>query len=151
MTLVKFKPTTARDLFRDAMIPSHMMNLMDSLFNETPNKFERSGFFTPRVDVVEKANSFEVHLALPGIKKDEISIEVDADKLTISGERKLRETAEGEKLHLVENYYGKFSRTFTLPEHVDKQAIEAEFTDGILAVVMPKVAVKETKNTIKIK
>lgn len=150
MTLVKFKPSS-RDFFRDAIIPSNMMSLFDNMFNETAAKFERNVFFTPRVDVLEKANSFEVHLALPGIKKDEINIEVDGDKLTISGERKLVETKEGEKHHMVENFYGKFSRTFTLPENIKKGGIEAEFTDGMLNVVLPKVEVKETKNVVKIK
>lgn len=151
MTLVKFKPATAKDFFRDAMIPSQMMGLFDSMFNDTAAKFERNVFFTPRVDVLEKAESFEVHAALPGLKKEDINIEVDGDKLTISGERKMRETANNEKLHMVENYYGKFSRTFTLPENINKQAIEAEFTDGMLTVQLPKAPVKDNKNVVRIK
>ncbi len=151
MTLVKFKPAHNQHFLRDALVPSNMMSLIDSVFNETAAKFERNVFFTPRVDVLEKANSFNINLALPGIKKDEINIEVDGDKVTISGERKLTETKEGEKHHMVENYYGKFSRTFTLPENIDKAAIEAEFNDGMLSVILPKTEVKETKNTVKIK
>ncbi|MBP9690043.1 MAG: Hsp20/alpha crystallin family protein, partial [Bacteroidia bacterium] len=65
--------------------------------------------------------------------------------------RKLTETKEGEKHHMVENYYGKFSRTFTVPENIDKAAIEAEFNDGMLSVILPKTEAKETKNTVKIK
>lgn len=151
MTLVKFKPNNARDFFRDSMVSSNMLGLIDSMFNDTASKFERNVFFTPRVDVLEKTTAFELHMALPGLKKEHISIEVDGDKLTVSGERKMRETKEGEKHHMVENFYGKFSRTFTLPEHVNKTSIEAEFADGILTLQLPKVEVKETKNTITIK
>lgn len=151
MTLVKFKPSTSRDFLRDAMVPSHMLNLFDSFFNESPARFERHGFFTPRVDVVETAQNFEIHMALPGLKKEEITLELDGDKLTISGERKMREGSTGEKLHLVEQYYGKFLRTFTLPENSNKQAVEATFTDGILTVTLPKAEAKETKSTVKIK
>lgn len=150
MTLVKFKPSS-RDFFRDAMIPSNMMSLFDNMLNETTQKFERNVFFTPRVDVLEKNSSFEIHLALPGLKKEEINIEVDGDKLIISGERKLTETKEGEKHHMVENYYGKFSRTFTLPENINKAEIEAEYAEGMLKLMLPKIEVKETKNVVKIK
>lgn len=150
MTLVKFKPSS-RDFFRDAMIPSNMMSLFDNILNETTQKFERNTFFTPRVNVLEKTNSFEIHLALPGIKKEEIKIELDGDKLAIYGERKLTETKEDEKYHMVENHYGKFSRTFTLPENIDKTKIEAEYSDGMLCLVLPKVEVKETKNIVTIK
>ncbi|MBW7845438.1 MAG: Hsp20/alpha crystallin family protein [Bacteroidia bacterium] len=133
------------------MVTSNMMSLIDSMFNKTFPKFERSVFFTPKVDVLEKENSFELHMALPGMKKEEINIEVNGEQISITGERKMRETKEGEKMHMVENYYGKFSRTFTLPENVNKQAIEAAFADGVLTLQLPKVEVKETKNTITVK
>ena len=151
MTLVKFRPNSTSDFFRDSMVPSNMMSLIDSMFNDTLPKFERSVFFTPKVDVLEKENSFELHMALPGMKKEEINIEVNGEQISITGERKMRETKEGEKMHMVENYYGKFSRTFTLPENVNKQAIEAAFADGVLTLQLPKVEVKETKNTITVK
>ncbi len=151
MTMLKFKPAVAKDFFRDTVVPAHVMSLIDTVFNDSVARFERNVFFTPRVDVLEKQNSYEIHLALPGMKKEEIQIEVEAEKITISGERKLSETNTGEKFHLVENYYGKFSRTFTLPENIDKSAIEASFEHGVLTIVLNKTEAKQVKNTISIK
>lgn len=151
MTLIKFRPTSTRELLRDSMIPSNMMNVFDNFFNEAAGKFERNVFFTPRTDVTENAKSFDVHVSLPGLKKEDIKIDVEGDMLTISGERKLKNETNDEKFHMVESFYGKFSRSFTLPENVDKQHIDAELTDGILKLTIPKMDVKENKTTITIK
>ena len=149
MTLIKFRPN--RELLRDSVIPSEMMNLFDNFFNESLGKFERNVFFTPRVDVVEKEKQFEVHVSLPGLKKEEVKIDIDGDRLTISGERKFNNENKEDKYHMVENYYGSFSRTFTLPEHVDKANMVAELTDGILKIEIPKTKAKESKTSIAIK
>lgn len=151
MTLIKFKPTVTRELLRDSMIPGHMMNLFDSFFNETASKFERNVFFTPRTDVVETAQSFEVHVSLPGVQKNDVQIEVEGDMLTISGERKMNNEHKSDKYHMVESFYGKFSRSFNLPENVDKQHVEASLNDGILRLTLPKVEVKDQKTAITIK
>lgn len=151
MTLVKFKPAIAKDFFRDSVIPTHLMSVIDSMFNDNAAKFERNVFFSPRVDVLEKNNAFELQMALPGLNKEQISIDVEGEQITVSGERKLAETSENEKHHLIENYYGKFSRTFTLPENVDKENVEAKFENGILQIVLPKVEVKTNKSAVKIK
>ena len=150
MTLVRFKPNT-KDFFRDTVVPSNMMNLIDSMFNDSNVNFERTTSFSPRVDVLEKADQYEIHMALPGMSKEEISIEVEKDTLRISGEKKVRKAAEGEKYHRVENYSGKFARIFNLPEHSNKELIGAAFENGMLNITVPKVEVKETKSTVVIK
>ena len=149
MTVIKFRPT--RELLRDSMISSNVMNAFDSLFNESAGKFERNVFFTPRTDIVENEKNFTLHVVLPGLNKSEINIAVDGDKLTISGERKVNTENKDEKFHMKESFSGKFSRSFTLPENVDKQNIEAELVNGILQLSIPKVEVKETKTAITIK
>ena len=151
MTLLRFRPSATRELLRDSMIPNHMTQLIDSMFNETTGKFERNVFFTPRTDVIETEKSFEVQVSLPGLKKEEIKIEVDKDVLIISGERKLNTENKDEKRHMLESFYGKFSRSFNLPENVDKQNIAAAFTDGILTLSILKTEVKESKTNITIK
>lgn len=151
MTLLKFKPATARDIFSDSMMPSHMMNMFEGMFNDSAAKFEKNVFFTPRADIAEKNNAFEVHMALPGMKKDEVKIAVEKDKMVISGERKFNNDEAAGKFLKVETYFGKFSRTFTLPENVDKTNISAELTDGILKIEIPKVEVKDDKTTIEVK
>jgi HSP20 family protein len=151
MTLLKFRPSHTRELLRDSMMPNHMMNLFDSFFNESAGKFERNVFFTPRTDIVENTKSFDIQVSLPGLKKDEIKIDVNGDMLTISGERKMNNESKEDKYHMVESFYGKFSRSFNLPENVDKQNIQAELTDGVLNLSIPKVEVKENKTSVTIK
>jgi HSP20 family protein len=151
MTLIKFKPASAREMLRDSMFPTQMMSLIDSMFNETAGKFERNVFFTPRVDVAETEKAFEVHVALPGLKKEDIKIEVEGDVLTISGERKMNSENKDTKYHVVESYYGKFSRSFTLPENANKTEISAAYNDGVLVLNVPKTEVNDNKTTISIK
>ena len=148
MTLVRLKP--GREFLRDSMIPQNMMRAIDDMFNESLGKFERSVHFSPRTDVVEKDDRFELHINLPGTKKEDVKIEVDADVLTISGERKFVKEADN-KYHTVESFYGSFSRSFTLPENADKEKIEASMNDGILKVYIFKSEVKQTKTSVVIK
>jgi HSP20 family protein len=149
MTLIKFNP--AKEFFRERMMPNEINSLFDSFFNEGLGKFERNVFFTPRVDVVERENQFEVHVALPGLKKEEINIDVERNVLTISGERKLKNENKEDKFHMVENFYGKFSRSFTLPENIESSKIDAQFTDGILAISLPKAEKKQNTTKVVIK
>ena len=67
--------------------------------------------------------------------------------LTISGERKQREEEKKEKFHRVESFYGSFSRSFTLPENVDTNTIQAESKDGIVTVHVPKLKIEQKKAT----
>ncbi|GAB1448265.1 MAG: Hsp20/alpha crystallin family protein [Bacteroidetes bacterium] len=149
MTLIKFNP--ARELFRDQFVNTQINSLFDSLFNDSLGKFERNVFFTPRVDVVESESRFEIQMALPGIKKEEIKIDIEKNVLSISGERKLESEKKEEKYHLVENFYGKFSRSFTLPENIDFENLSAELKEGILFVQIPKKEVKQNRSTVVIK
>lgn len=149
MTLIKFNP--ARELFRDQFVNTQINSLFDSLFNDSLGKFERNVFFTPRVDVLESESRFEIQMALPGIKKEEIKIDIEKNVLSISGERKLESEKKEEKYHLVENFYGKFSRSFTLPENIDFENLSAELKEGILFVQIPKKEVKQNRSTVVIK
>jgi HSP20 family protein len=149
MTLIKFNP--AKEFFRERMMPTEINSLFDSIFNDGLSKFERNVFFTPRVDVIENETQFSVHLALPGMKKDEITIDLEKNLMTVSGERKLKNENKEEKYHMVENFYGKFSRSFTLPENIDQTKIDAQFTDGMLAIALPKMEVKQNNTKVVIK
>jgi HSP20 family protein len=133
------------------MLPNEVNSLFESFFNDGLGKFERNVFFTPRVDVLEKQNQFEVHLALPGLKKEEINIAVEKNTMTISGERKLKNEDKDDKFHMVENFYGKFSRSFTLPENIDITKIEGTFEDGMLRIVLPKAELKQHTTKVAIK
>ena len=75
---------------------------------------------------------------LPEVKKDDVKVTVQDDVLTITGERTLEKEEKGRKYHRVERAYGRFARSFTLPEDADGNGVVAEFRDGVLRVHLPK-------------
>lgn len=97
---------------------------------------EASRGWNPPVDVVEDENLLTFVAELPGFDKEEVSISVDNNTLTISGERNL--TGDREGYHRVERMYGKFERSFTLPSTVDTAKISASLKNGLLTLTLPK-------------
>ncbi|MCG8668269.1 MAG: Hsp20/alpha crystallin family protein [Pseudomonadales bacterium] len=91
----------------------------------------------PATDIQESENGYSITLDLPGVKPDEVNIEVHEQKLHISGERK-RETNSENKVHYNERVYGSFNRVFRLPKDADETAINAKFELGVLNVEIPK-------------
>lgn len=127
-------------------------------FNGVFNRFfdnvidkEVSNKFTPDVDIIENEKNFELHLALPGMKKEEFDIELEENRLTISGERKFKNEKKEGNFYSFETQFGSFKRTFRLPKNVDQEKIEARYVDGILHLELPKSEEYNVKNTIKIK
>lgn len=94
--------------------------------------------WAPRVDIAETDTSFEIKAEIPEVKKDDVHVSVDNGVLTLRGERKQEKEEQDKKFHRVERFYGSFSRSFTLPENVDADAIKASFKDGVLTVELPK-------------
>jgi HSP20 family protein len=99
---------------------------------------QRSAFWAPPVDVSENEDQFLVRAELPGIKQEDIDIELENNVLTIKGERKFERKDEKENYHFVERSYGSFFRSFTLPRNVDPNGISANFADGVLTIGIPK-------------
>jgi HSP20 family protein len=99
------------------------------------------GLWTPAVDVVEDADKIELLVDLPGVKQEELDIQVDKDVLTLRGARKLeRPEKSGDKEHFrrYERVSGGFLRSFTLPKTVDLEKIGAALKDGVLTLTLPK-------------
>lgn len=92
--------------------------------------------WVPRTDVVETEQGYQLQLDLPGVKKEELDIQVNHDTVTIKGERKLASARDA--YHRVERPHGSFSRVFVLPEVVNQPAIEAKLTDGVLNLFLPR-------------
>lgn len=130
-------------------MPNTFSSMLDRFFNESVNSKSFSGF-TPHVDACETEHGYEIEVALPGVKKDNISIDFQEGKLTINGERKLEKKEDGRRYHMLETQYGAFSRTFYLPDNVNPDKIKAEFNDGILLVHVPKDEKKTMKRQISI-
>eukprot|EP01088_Endostelium_zonatum_P020963 TRINITY_DN7993_c0_g1_i1.p1 TRINITY_DN7993_c0_g1~~TRINITY_DN7993_c0_g1_i1.p1 ORF type:complete len:233 (+),score=52.47 TRINITY_DN7993_c0_g1_i1:89-787(+) len=96
--------------------------------------------FQPIIDLSETETQWHVHAELPGVDKSHIHVTCEDGRLTISGERARSTVDGGRTYHRSERSYGKFSRTFTLPAHVDTKDIKAEFLNGVLEVSVPKPA-----------
>lgn len=93
----------------------------------------------PETDVVETEREIRVITEMPGLKRDNIEIDVENNVLTVRGEKR-EERTEGEegRFHLAERRYGTFTRSFVLPRDVDSERIDARFEDGVLTVIIPK-------------
>ena len=93
---------------------------------------------TPAVNIAENKNNFEVTVAAPGLKKSDFNIDVEDNMLTISCEKEERKEEKDERYTRKEYNYSSFSRSFTLPEEVIKDKIEAAYEDGVLHITLPK-------------
>jgi HSP20 family protein len=96
------------------------------------------GSWSPAVNILEKKDAIVITADLPGLKGEDVDITVDNGVLTIRGERRLEEVSDGETYHRVERVYGVFERTFTLPNSVDVNRIDAKFRNGEMVVTLPK-------------
>lgn len=128
-----------------AIYPTRYSNPFDQIFNDVfgTNGGRTNGSSTlmraPETDVVETEKEIRVVTEMPGLKRDNIEIDVENNVLTIRGEKR-EERTEGEqgRWHLAERRYGTFSRSFVLPRDVDAENIQASFADGVLTVSVPK-------------
>lgn len=145
MSLIRYNP------FANDFVPMSFSTLIDRFFNDSVARTGGTAYsFVPRVDVLENEKAYEVHVAVPGMNKEDFKLDVNENILTVSGERKFtRENKDG-GVRTVETQYGTFSRSFTLPEHVDSGKITAKYNNGILEVNIPKDEKKALKTTIKV-
>ena len=129
-------------------------DLFNSIVNSVETNRDESSLvaFVPAVNTREGEYAYHVEVDLPGIKKEDIDIDVEDNVLTISGERKTKKEVKEEDYYKIESQYGKFSRSFTLPEKVDTENIHAESKNGVLEVIVPKLKEEEKKaKKIKVK
>jgi len=95
--------------------------------------------WAPSINVSEVPNAYLVRAELPGVKKDDLSVQVEQGVLTITGERKQEREHKDEKTHRMETSYGTFMRSFSLPEDAIRDNLEATYRDGMLTVRIPKM------------
>ncbi|MCE2733637.1 MAG: Hsp20/alpha crystallin family protein [Cyclobacteriaceae bacterium] len=133
-------------------VPTTFSNIIDRFFNESVARSGGSVYaFTPRVDIIENEKSFEIMVAVPGMNKEDFSIDINENYLTVSGERKFTKERKENAFRSIETQYGSFSRSFSLPENIDINKIEAEYKNGILEIVLPKDEKKTLRTNIKVK
>lgn len=143
------------------MLVSRYLNPIDSykrkrgfdFFNDFLNSLENVSVndvvadFKPAVNTREGSEAYHIDVDLPGVKKEDISINVEDNVLTISGKRETKSEVKEQDYYKVESSYGKFQRSFTLPEKVDIENIRAATEDGVLEVIIPKLQV--IQNSVK--
>ena len=130
-------------------LPNGVDSFFDSFFNEHNNG--RSNAFTPRTDIAETEEGFEIQLAVPGMSKQDFKIDLNKGQLSVSGERKLNEEQKGRNYHSLQTEYGSFNKSFQLPDNIDEKKIDAKYEDGILSIVIPKDKAKKLASTILVK
>ncbi len=105
---------------------------------------------TPAVNVTEDNQSFKIKMSAPGLKKDDFKIDIDGNLITISAEKSSRKEEKEERYTRNEYNYTSFSRTFTLPENIKTDKIEAQYESGELTLLLPKVSEMKTGTHKKI-
>jgi HSP20 family protein len=100
--------------------------------------------WTPSCNVSETPEEYRIEAELPGVKEEDVEVNVEERVLTLRGERREEREEKGKKFHRVESSYGSFMRSFTLPEYADEDKIAASYKDGLLTVRVPRTEPKET-------
>ena len=131
---------STRAISKPGMLPT----VFDDFFKPWNEWFDNgSSFFgrimtVPAVNILENKNEYNVSLAVPGMKKEDFNIDVEGNMLTISCEKEETTEQNNERYNRKEYNYSSFSRSFTLPEEVNREKIEAKYEDGVLKVMLPK-------------
>jgi HSP20 family protein len=131
---------------------SSFSSMLDRFFTDSLASRGRVNSFSPHADAYETEKSYEIEVALPGLKREDIKVDFHQGRLRITGERHFRnEQQDQRRYHVVESSYGSFSRSFQLPDTVDAGRIEAAFEDGVLRVTVPKDEQKTRRHQIEVR
>lgn len=144
---ISLRPGTVR---RGTDLASDMSRLFDDVFSFGPRLSTWSAWL-PAADLYETNDEFVLEMEVPGCNKDDIEVTVERGILTVSGHRASHvEESERISYHVRERSYDRFSRSFSLPQSVDAEDVEAEYRNGILVVRLPKLAeAKPRQITVK--
>jgi len=115
--------------------------LFEEFFNDFPGfstAARAADRWLPAVDILEKEGNVILRVEVPGINEKDIDLKLEGNTLTLKGEKKLENEEERNNYHRMESYYGSFSRSFTLPDSVDRDHIKADYKNGILTITIPQ-------------
>lgn len=140
------RPWFGRDPFTDLQ---QEMDALLSRFEAGWNGDSTLAVVSPSVDLSETDGSLQIRMDVPGIKAEEINIEVSGNTIRISGEHKEEKEEKGKTFHRLERRSGSFTRALTLPAAVKEDKVSAECKDGVLTITLPKTEVAKTQ-TVKV-
>jgi HSP20 family protein len=134
MALIRWEPV------RELNTIQNEMNRLFNTFFDTPAPTSGTTLrrWVPAMDLLETEDDFVLRADLPGLSESDVNIELEANVLTVSGERKVEHEERKEGYYRVERASGSFSRSLTLPEGVDAEAVKASFDRGVLEIRIPK-------------
>ena len=135
MAIIRWEP--AREL---QSIQQEMNRLFGTFFDSPAGAGDGGALrrWIPAMDLIEEDDRYVLRADLPGVREDEVHVELEDNVLTISGERKSEHEERKEGLYRLERASGSFSRSLTLPEGIDPDSIQARFDKGVLEVRVPK-------------
>lgn len=144
--------TTRRPMRNLFGLHSEMGRIFGDLFASDADETDtEKTSWMPTVDISETENGYEIRAELPGVSEEDVNVSVTDNVLTVKGEKRQEVETEGKDYHRVERRYGSFQRSFTLPRHIETDAIKAGFKDGVLTLGIPKAEVaKPTEIPIKV-
>lgn len=141
MAIVRWRP-----IENLSSIHREMNRLFDDFLSAPPESRDLiEGAWSPKVDISETEHEVVVTAELPGIKKEDVKVNVQNNVLTLSGEKKQEKETKEKNFHRIERSYGSFHRSFTLPMEVDTEKIGATYKEGLLKVTLPKAEVSKPK------
>ena len=132
-TLVRWEPVRELD-----SLQGEMNRVFDSFFGNGNGGGARASRWMPAMDLVETEDALVLKADLPGLTREDVSIDVKDRVLVVSGERKAEHSADVGGVHRAERSYGSFARSLTLPGGINAEGIAAEFDNGVLEVRIPK-------------
>lgn len=148
-SLSKWNPFGSREDWDLSWSPFRdMQKRLEQLLGRWPERESLAvARWAPLVDITEDDKEYLVKAEIPEVKKEDIKVSVENGVLTITGERKSEKEEKNKKIHRIERSYGRFERSFTLPEGTDPAKVSSEFKDGILSVHLPKAPTAKPKPT----
>jgi HSP20 family protein len=137
-------PSLRNDFFSNRFMSPRLFDFDDDFFSE--------GVSSPPANINETNKEYMIDLSVPGMKRDDFKVDVEDGVLSISCEKEEEKKDEGKNYRRREFSYSNFSRTFTLPDNIDENAIVAKYDNGMLQVTIPKkeVSVSKPKKEIKV-
>lgn len=139
MTITRWDP------FREINSLQSTLNRVFQDYGRGSDELVTGGTFVPPVDIYEDQNGITLKMEVPGISQQDINISLENNTLTVSGERKFQKNEKEENFHRIERRYGAFTRSFSLPNTVDTEKVNANYEHGILSIQLAKRAEAKPK------
>jgi HSP20 family protein len=136
-------PSLAGDLLSDRFFTPRLFGLDEDFLTE--------GMTIPPVNIQETNKEFKLELCVPGMKREDLKVDIEDGALTISSEKEEEKKEDDKTYKRREYYYNKFTRTFQLPENIDENSVNAKYDNGVLQVTIPKKEITQSKPKKEIK